>query len=105
LSFIIEENLSDIFNIFHRNRVKVNTMQNSAVSFSVSVDHDPEKIEALLLDLSKSYRVKYNTGLELVTIRYYNQETIDRVTLDKEILLEVKSRHTCQMVMKNKQLE
>jgi aspartate kinase len=71
----------------------------------VSVDYDLEKIEALLLDLSKSYRVKYNTGLELVTIRYYNQGTIERVTLNKEILLEVKSRHTCQMVMKNKQLE
>jgi aspartate kinase len=105
LSFIIEENLSDIFKIFHLHRVKVNTMQNSAVSFSVSVDHDPEKIAALLLDLSKTYRVKYNMGLELVTIRYYNQETLERVTLDKEILLEVKSRHTCQMVMKNKQLE
>jgi aspartate kinase len=105
LSFIIEENLSDIFKIFHLHRVKVNTMQNSAISFSVSVDHDPEKIAALLLDLSKTYRVKYNMGLELVTIRYYNQETLERVTLDKEILLEVKSRHTCQMVMKNKQLE
>jgi aspartate kinase len=105
LSFIIEENLSDIFKIFHLHRVKVNTMQNSAISFSVSVDYDLEKIEALLLDLSKSYRVKYNTGLELVTIRYYNQGTIERVTLNKEILLEVKSRHTCQMVMKNKQLE
>lgn len=105
LSFIIEENLSDIFKIFHLHRVKVNTMQNSAISFSVSVDHEPDKIAALLLDLSKTYRVKYNTGLELVTIRYYNQETLERVTLDKEILLEVKSRHTCQMVMKNKQLE
>ncbi|RZL14333.1 MAG: aspartate kinase, partial [Pedobacter sp.] len=46
--------------------------------------------------------VKYNKGLELVTIRYYNQNTIDRVTVDKDILLEVKSRHTCQMVMRSK---
>jgi len=101
-SFIIEENLSDIFNLFHQHKVKVNTMLNSAISFSVSVDHDEEKISNLIKDLSVLYKVKYNRGLELVTIRYYNQDTINRVTLNKDILLEVKSRHTCQMVMKNK---
>lgn len=100
-SFIIEENLSDIFNIFHKNKVKVNTMLNSAISFSVSVD-DSEKIDQLLVDLSETFKVKYNKGLELVTIRYYNQQTIERVSINKDVLLEVKSRHTCQMVMKNK---
>lgn len=103
-SFIIEENLSDIFNLFHRNKVKVNTMLNSAISFSVSVD-DSEKIDQLLIDLSEIYKVKYNRGLELVTIRYYNQQTIERVSIHKDVLLEVKSRHTCQMVMKNKKQE
>lgn len=101
-SFIIEENLSDIFNIFHEHKVKINTMLNSAISFSVSIDEHPEKLPALIEALSVRYKVKYNTGLELVTIRYYNQETIDRVTVNKNILLEVKSRNTCQIVMKNK---
>ncbi|MET1055495.1 MAG: aspartate kinase [Pedobacter sp.] len=101
-SFIIEENLSDIFNLFHQHKVKVNTMLNSAISFSVSVDHDEEKISNLITELSVLYKVKYNKGLELVTIRYYNQDTINRVTANKDILLEVKSRHTCQMVMKDK---
>jgi aspartate kinase len=45
--------------------------------------------------------VKYNTGLELVTIRHYDQPTIDRVTVNKDILLEEKTRHTVQMVMKD----
>lgn len=101
-SFIIEENLSNIFELFHKHKVKINTMLNSAISFSVSVDDQPKKITALIADLSKEYTVKYNTGLELVTIRYYNQKTIERVSIEKDILLEVKSRHTCQMVMKNK---
>lgn len=101
-SFIIEENLSDIFNLFHQHKVKVNTMLNSAISFSVSVDNDEEKITNLIEDLSVLYKVKYNKGLELVTIRYYNQDTISRVTVNKDILLEVKSRHTCQIVMKDK---
>ena len=101
-SFIIEENLSDIFSLFHKHKVKVNTMLNSAISFSVSVDNDIAKVQHLIEDLSAMYKVKYNNGLELVTIRYYNQETIDRVTVNKSILLEVKSRNTCQIVMKDK---
>ncbi|ACU05123.1 MULTISPECIES: aspartate kinase [Pedobacter] len=101
-SFIIEENLSDIFSLFHKHRVKINTMLNSAISFSISFDHDALKLEHLMADLSRHYKVKYNTGVELVTIRYYNQETIDRVTVNKNILLEVKSRNTCQIVMRDK---
>jgi aspartate kinase len=101
-SFIIEENLSDIFSLFHQHKVKVNTMLNSAISFSVSVDDEEEKISNLIRELSVLYKVKYNKGLELVTIRYYNQDTINRVTVNKDILLEVKSRHTCQMVMKDR---
>ena len=100
-SFIIEESLSHIFDILHSNRVKVNTMLNSALSFSICVDNSPEKIKKLIAELSSTYKVVFNEGLELVTIRYYNQETIDRVTTNKSVLLEVKSRHTCQMVMKN----
>lgn len=101
-SFIIEENLSHIFAILHKNKVKVNTMLNSAISFSVSVDEDEHKIEHLINDLSADFKVKYNKNMELVTIRYYNQQTIDRVTTDKKVWLEVKSRNTCQIVMKNK---
>lgn len=101
-SFIIEENLSDIFSLFHKHRVKINTMLNSAISFSISFDYDAKKLDKLMTDLSKDYKVKYNTGVELVTIRYYNQETIDRVTVNKNILLEVKSRNTCQIVMRDK---
>lgn len=103
-SFIIEENLSHIFSILHKNKVKVNTMLNSAISFSVSVDLDEEKLTQLIEDLSATFKIKYNKGLELVTIRYYNQQTIDRVTVNKDVLLEVKSRHTCQIVMKDKSL-
>lgn len=104
-SFIIEENLSDIFSLFHQHKIKVNTMLNSAISFSVSVDDDEAKVSSLIADLSARYKVKYNKKLELVTIRYYNQDTINRVTINKEILLEVKSRHTCQIVMKDKSVE
>lgn len=99
-SFIVEENLSHIFQLFHTHRIKINTMQNSAISFSVCVDQNVQKLPALISELKKQYKVKYNENLEMVTIRWYDQGTINRVIEDKEILLEVKSRHTCQMVMK-----
>ncbi|MCO4291714.1 aspartate kinase [Solitalea sp. MAHUQ-68] len=100
-SFIVEENLSDIFELFHDHGVKINTMHNSAISFSVSVDFDERKTPALIDSLKKTFKVRYNDNLELITIRHYNQETIDRVLVDKDILLEVRSRHTIQMVVKD----
>jgi aspartate kinase len=100
-SFIMEENLSEMFNLFAERQVKVNVMQNSAISFSISIDNDERKISDLIKTLQKQYRVLYNEGLELITIRYYDQATIDRVTVDKKILLEVKSRYTVQLVVKN----
>lgn len=100
-SFIAEDNFSDIFNLFSEKQVKINVMQNSAISFSVSVDNDERKLPDLIKTLQKQYRVLYNENLELITIRYYDQATIDRVTIDKKILLEVKSRYTVQLVVKN----
>ncbi|TND08814.1 MAG: aspartate kinase [Bacteroidetes bacterium] len=101
-SFIVEENLRDIFDLFYRHGVRINTMQNSAISFSVCVDNNERKLPGLIETLQKNYRVLYNEHLELVTIRYYDQATIDRVTTGKKTLLEVRSRYTVQMVMKNK---
>jgi aspartate kinase len=100
-SFIVEENLGSIFSLFSRHRVKVYTMQNSAISLSLCVDDDPLKLPELLKELQKQYRVLYNDQLELVTIRYYDQTTLDRVTTGKNTILEVKSRYTAQLVMKN----
>jgi aspartate kinase len=100
-SFIAEDNLSDIFEVFSRHGVKINLMQLSAISFSVCCDDDSEKIKALVNELQTQFKVLYNAGLELMTVRYYTQETIDVLTLNKIILLEQRSRYTVQMVMKN----
>jgi aspartate kinase len=100
-SFIVEENFSDIFRLFSRHGVKINTMQNSAISFSLCVDNDVRKIPGLIIELQQQYRVLYNDKVELITIRYYDQATLDRVTIGKMVLLEVKSRYTVQLVVKN----
>jgi aspartate kinase len=100
-SFIAEDNLSDIFEVFSKHGVKINLMQLSAISFSVCCDDHTGKIKALVSELQSQFKVLYNSGLELMTVRYYTQETIDALTKSKIILLEQRSRFTVQMVMKN----
>ena len=101
-SFILEDSLSHIFGMFSEKSVAINLMQNSAISFSVCVDFDPQKTTVLIDELKKNYKVLFNDNLELVTIRHYDEKTIDRVTLNKDILVEQKSRQTARLVIKNK---
>jgi aspartate kinase len=99
-SFIAEESLSDIFSKLSRYHAKINLMQNSALSFSLLMDRkkaDPEQIKKILGD---SYKIWYNDHLELVTIRHYDQQTIDLVTKGKTIILEQKTRQTIRIVLK-----
>jgi aspartate kinase len=99
-SFIMEENLSHIFEIMARHQVKVNLMQNSAISFSVCVDNDPMKIPALLKKLQEAYEIRYNEGVELYTIRHYTPAAIKKITAGRDVLMEQKSRNTLQMVIR-----
>lgn len=101
-SFIVESHLSDIFNRLAEIGAKINLMQNSALSFSILVDTEKVNIETILNTFQSDYEVRYNEGLELVTIRHYDQATIDRVTVEKDILLEQFSRQTARIVMKDR---
>ncbi len=98
-SFIAEENLSHILSLLSRHRVKVNLMQNGAISFSVCCDYD-YKILPMIAELSESFAVKSNENLELLTIRHYTEEAIAEYSKGKEILLEQKSRQTVQLVLR-----
>ena len=101
-SFIVEEHMSDIFNRFSKHKLKINTMQNSAISFSVSVDADKDKLDALIADLQRDYAVLYNDGLELLTIRHFNDKIAEELAKGKEILLQQKTRHTLRMLMRKR---
>ena len=98
-SFLIEENLSHIFLKLSQINVTINIMQNSALSFSFLVDNKMQVAERIKEVLEEAYIVKYNTNLELVTVRHYDQKTIDFVTNGKEILLEQKTRSTARFVI------
>jgi aspartate kinase len=97
-SFIVEDNLSRIFNDIASLGLKINLMQNSALSFSFAVDASKVSIPSVLEKFTSEYRIKYNTGLELITIRHYDQATIDRVTTGKTMILEQRTRQTARIV-------
>ena len=99
-SFIVEENLSDIFSRLAKINAKINLMQNSALDFSILIDRSKVDIHQVLELFNDTYSVKFNEGLTLITIRHYDQATIDRVTANKEIILEQKTRQTARIVVK-----
>lgn len=99
-SFIVENNLRDIFTRFAQHGVRINVMQNSAVSFAVAVDNDPERVAELITDLEHDFKVVQQDGLELITIRYFDDATIARVLVNKKVLMELKSGNTVQMVVR-----
>lgn len=100
-SFMVEENISEIFRLFHLYQMKVDLIQNSAISFSVCVDNRFNQLEKLIQHLKARFRVKYNTGVSLYTIRHFNDAAIASLEKDKEILLKQITRDTVQLVTRN----
>lgn len=99
-SFIVEDNLSSIFNLFAEHNVKMNLMQNSAISFSVCVDNKGEELEKLKSDLIVNYNVKSNDGVELLTVMHQTDDALKQVLAEKTVLLEQRTRATVQFVIK-----
>lgn len=100
-SFIAEDYLHQIFGTFADFGLKINLMQNSAISFLICVNNDKEKIEEVISRLSKKFKVEKEEGLELITIRYYDSATIERVTKNKNVILQQKGKRTIQLVVKD----
>lgn len=100
-SFIAEDNLEKIFRCFAGYGLKMNLMQNSAVSFDICVNNDRSRIPSVLADLERDFRVSSTVGLELITIRYYDDATIARVLVNKDLLLTQRTKSTIQMVVRD----
>ena len=93
-SFIVEEHLSQIFDTFSKHKVKIDIMQNSAVNFTAAVHNSEERLLGLIKDLQQEFDVKYNTSVELITIRHYNAEIIEELLGDREVFMEQRTRET-----------
>ncbi len=99
-SFIMEENISEIFGLFHEFKIKVNLIQNSAISFSVCVEDKFGNFKDLLAILSKKFKVGYNENVTLYTIRHFNDAAAQTVSEGKTVLLKQLGTETMQIVTK-----
>ena len=99
-SYIVEENISEIFSLLHLYKMKVHVIQNSAISFSVCVDDMYGNLEKLLLHLRAKFRVTYNQNVSLYTIRHYNDNAIKQLEKEKTVLLKQLTQSTVQIVSK-----
>ena len=99
-SFMGVENLSDVFTQLANYRVKINMMQNSALSLSICTDNVGERLKKCVDALKKRYKVKYNDPVQLITIRHHTPESVEKAVGDKKVLMRQTSRATIQFVVK-----
>jgi len=98
-SFIMEENLGQLFTLLATHRIKVNLMQHSAISFSICIDNDPMRVPGVLEQLKENYVTEFREGLELITIRNYNEALVDRFMRGRTLFAEQKNDHTVRLVL------
>ncbi|MDB9961204.1 aspartate kinase [Oceanihabitans sp.] len=99
-SYIVEDSISEIFSLLHLYKMKVDLIQNSAISFSVCVDNIYNNLEKLIQHLKAKFRVTYNENVSLYTIRHYNENAIKQLEQDKTVLLKQLTQATVQIVTK-----
>jgi aspartate kinase len=98
-SFMVEHNLSDVFKELHKYRLKVNLIQNSALSFSVCVEDNFNNFNTFLKEVKAKYKVTYNEGVTLFTIRHFDSKAISEIEKKHKVLLKQISTETIQIVV------
>lgn len=99
-SFVMGDNLGMIFHSFMLHGIKVNLVEASAVSIDVCVDDERSKVDALIDDLKNEFSAIYNESVEMLSIRHYTAEAINRITNGRDILLEQRTRSTVRFVVR-----
>ena len=98
-SFIVEDNISDIFQILHENKMKVDLIQNSAISFSVCVFDKYYRLKELLSILKARYKVECKENVSLFTIRHFDENSSKEILKSNKLLLEQRTKETLQLVV------
>lgn len=99
-TFISEQQLSIIFATLLELNVRINVMQNSAISFSFCIDFRESKVTKLIERLQRNFEVHYNTGLTLITVKNYDAVSSEKYRKMPGVLLEQSSRSTLQVLVK-----
>lgn len=97
-SFMAEENIGEIFKLLGMFKMKVDLIQNSAISFSVCVDNKYKNLDALVAKLRADFKVTVHENVSLYTLRHATDEALAKLEKDKEILLKQVMQNTVQLV-------
>ncbi|MEO6613428.1 MAG: aspartate kinase [Chitinophagaceae bacterium] len=98
-SFVGEQHVGHLYNLFEKLHIKPNLTQNGAISFVAVLDNWPEKIEKLALEASAFLDVQVTSGLSLLTVRHYTKEVFEKLTEGKKILLRQQTTETIQLLL------
>ena len=99
-SFVVEDNISDIFKLLHEHKMSVDLIQNSAISFSVCINDKYHNVETLLHNLRARFDVQYTPNVALYTIRHFEDNSATSLLKSNELILEQRTETTLQLVMK-----
>ena len=97
--FIDERKLSELFQLFSKIGLSFNILQNSAISFTVAFDYNESKINQLRKEVSENYKVAYNEGATLITIRHFTEGIVADLLCGRRVLLEQRTRSTARFVL------
>ncbi|QCX01403.1 aspartate kinase [Aggregatimonas sangjinii] len=99
-SFIVEDSISELFKLFHDHKMKVDLIQNSAISFSVCLDNRFGRLQDLLGLLKSRFKVECHESVSLYTIRHFTGEAIASLQNGHQVLMEQRANETLQLVVK-----
>ena len=100
-SFMVEDNISDIFKELHKFKMKVDVIQNSAISFSVCFFDKYNKIKELIKNLEGKYKIDMHENVSLFTIRHFDEKSIKKITNKRKLLLEQRTEKTVRLIFSN----
>lgn len=98
-SFIVERNISEIFNLIHEQKMKVNLIQNSAISFSVCLEDKYQNFDQLVAVLEPQFKIEFHKGVSLQTIRHFSPKAIQKIERNNKVLLKQLTQETVQIVI------
>ena len=101
-SFIVEENISDIFKLFHKYQLKVNLIQNSAISFSVCVDNNLNHFDLFYNEIKNMYKVSFVKNVDLFTVRYFTENSLEGIYKLGTSLVTQINKNTAQIIIQKK---
>ena len=100
-SFMVEDNIGDVFKELHKFKMKVDVIQNSAISFSVCFFDKYNKIKELIKNLEGKYKIDMYKNVSLFTIRHFDEKSIKKISNNRKLLLEQRTEKTVRLIFSN----